>query len=152
MSGGLDEPINEGGSNLSHGQRQLLCIARALLKKTRILVVDEGMKCTANFLSSFTLMCNTNPVPLTDCYPLLQGTSAVDPTTDEMIQKALRASSATYGTTILAIAHRLQTIRDFDMIMVMSEGKIVEYDVPQNLLDNANSMCSYPALLSLNHI
>jgi ABC-type multidrug transport system fused ATPase/permease subunit len=108
MSNVLNEQVMEGGSNLSHGQRQLVCIARALLRKTKILVVDEG-------------------------------TSAVDPATDELIQIALRNSSNKLGTTVLAIAHRLQTIKDFDRILVMGDGHVLEFDSPYVLLNNRQS-------------
>ncbi len=111
MSSGLHEIVQEGGGNLSHGQRQLICIARALLRKAKILVVDEG-------------------------------TSAVDPGTDELIQKALRTSSSKHGTTVLAIAHRLQTIRDFDRIMVLGAGRMLEFDSPEVLLKDTNSAFS----------
>jgi ABC-type multidrug transport system fused ATPase/permease subunit len=110
-TGGLDGEIFEGGENLSLGQRQLLCIARALLRNSRILVMDEG-------------------------------TSAVDPHTDKLIQKVLKESAMKYGTTILTIAHRLDTIIDFDRILVLGMGKVLEFDSPDALLSNKDSVFS----------
>jgi ATP-binding cassette, subfamily C (CFTR/MRP), member 1 len=108
MEAGLQSCIKENGENLSQGQRQLLCIARALLRKTPLLVVDEG-------------------------------TSAVDPHTDEIIQQVLRLEAEKNGTTIFAIAHRIQTIADFDRILVLGDGKIVEFDAPAVLMQQPDS-------------
>ncbi|KAL9596849.1 MAG: hypothetical protein Q9219_005519 [cf. Caloplaca sp. 3 TL-2023] len=93
--------ISEGGLNLSQGQRQLLCLARAIVSRPKIMVLDEA-------------------------------TSAVDMATDVLIQRSIREEFG--DSTLIVIAHRLSTIADFDMILVMSEGKAVEYDTPRNLL------------------
>eukprot|EP00981_Chlorochromonas_danica_P010658 scaffold3296_cov159-Ochromonas_danica.AAC.25 len=106
---GLQDQVKENGENLSQGQRQLLCIARALLRRAKILVVDEG-------------------------------TSAVDPYTDELIQKVLREEVEQKGATVLAIAHRLQTIADFDRILVLGSGQVLEYGDPKELLTNPQSV------------
>ena len=89
----------------------MICIARALLRDAKILVVDEG-------------------------------TSAVDPYTDELIQKVLRRQVSEYGITVLAIAHRLQTIIDFDKILVLGDGKVLEYDSPTVLIADSTSVFS----------
>ena len=97
----LSSRISEGGLNISQGQRQLLCLARAIARKPKIMVLDEA-------------------------------TSAVDMGTDELIQKSIRTEFK--GCTLLVIAHRLSTIADFDQILVMGDGKAVEFGTPKELL------------------
>ncbi|CAG5125083.1 unnamed protein product, partial [Candidula unifasciata] len=107
LAEGLDFVVGEGGDNLSVGQRQLICLGRALLRKTRILVLDEA-------------------------------TAAVDVKTDELIQKTIKSEFE--SCTVLTIAHRLNTIMDYDKILVLDQGRIVEYDRPSVLLENSNSL------------
>ena len=105
----LDMTIHSGGSNLSHGQRQLVCLARVMLEDAcRILVLDEA-------------------------------TSAVDGSTDNVIQQAIQDNFP--KTTILVVAHRLLTVANFDSILVLSEGNIVESGTPQDLLQKRGMFC-----------
>uniref|UniRef100_A0A914UXE3 ABC transporter domain-containing protein n=1 Tax=Plectus sambesii TaxID=2011161 RepID=A0A914UXE3_9BILA len=106
----LSQSISEGGENLSVGQRQLVCLARALLRKSRILVLDEA-------------------------------TAAVDVQTDANIQRTIREEFA--HCTILTIAHRLNTIMDYDKVLVLNEGRVAEFDSPSALLADSRSLfCS----------
>ncbi|EXJ66028.1 ATPase [Cladophialophora psammophila CBS 110553] len=96
----LSSPVAESGSNLSQGQRQLLCLARALLKSPKVLVMDEA-------------------------------TASIDYATDSKIQDTLREL---HNNTILTIAHRLQTIIDYDRVLVLDRGEVVEYADPWELI------------------
>lgn len=103
----LNHQISEGGGNLSVGQKQLVCLSRALLRRSRILVLDEA-------------------------------TAAVDVETDDLIQETIRKEFK--DCTIVTIAHRLNTILDYDMILVMDSGVIREYDSPKALLEDPDSI------------
>ncbi|XP_072021148.1 ATP-binding cassette sub-family C member 9-like [Amphiura filiformis] len=106
LEDGLDSKVTEGGENFSVGQRQLFCLARAFLRKSRILVMDEA-------------------------------TASIDMETDMMLQKVVATAFA--DRTVLTIAHRIATIMDSDTILVLSQGKVVECDSPQNLLAREDS-------------
>jgi len=103
----LQHEVVEGGENLSVGQRQLICLARALLRKTKVLVLDEA-------------------------------TAAVDLETDDLIQRTIRTEFE--GSTVITIAHRLNTILDYDRILVLKEGKVVEFDTPSVLIEKEGSL------------
>jgi ABC-type multidrug transport system fused ATPase/permease subunit len=102
--GGLDaEWIEEGGGNLSVGEKQLLCLGRAILRRNKVLLMDEA---TAN----------------------------VDLDTDRAIQKAVR--DAFKGATVLTIAHRLDTVSDYDLIVVLGDGKVIAVGPPKEIIVN----------------
>ncbi|XP_054270085.1 multidrug resistance-associated protein 1-like [Macrosteles quadrilineatus] len=107
LPSGLNHLVSEGGENLSVGQKQLICLGRALLRKSRVLVLDEA-------------------------------TAAVDLETDDIIQKTIRREFK--DCTILTIAHRLHTIMDYDRILVLDKGKVKEYDSPNKLLQDPNTI------------
>ena len=103
---GLESIVTENGDNWSTGQRQLICLSRAMLKKSKIILLDEA-------------------------------TASVDFATDELIQKTIREDFK--GATVITIAHRLNTVADYDMIMVLSFGELKEFDTPKALLSNLDS-------------
>ncbi|WBW73572.1 ABC transmembrane transporter Abc1/Ybt1 [Schizosaccharomyces osmophilus] len=96
----LDTPVETGGTNFSQGQRQILALARALVRKSRIIILDES-------------------------------TASVDDTTDRRIQEMLRRVFR--EATVLCIAHRIKTVLDYDKILVLDAGKVIEYGSPKSL-------------------
>jgi len=103
-NGGLDANIEH--VYLSHGQKQLFCLARAMLRPSTVLVLDEA-------------------------------TSSVDAKTDELMQRIIREKLA--HLTIIAVAHKLDSILDYDKVALLDEGKIVEFDAPYHLLSQPSS-------------
>ncbi|XP_068622328.1 probable multidrug resistance-associated protein lethal(2)03659 [Battus philenor] len=106
LPAGLSTRVGDGGGNLSSGQRQLVCLARAALASCTVLVLDEA---TAN----------------------------VDTETDKHIQSTIRSKFA--HSTVLTIAHRLNTVMDYDRVIVMDKGHVVESGHPFELLTQGGS-------------
>jgi ATP-binding cassette subfamily C (CFTR/MRP) protein 1 len=97
--GGLDSPLDT--DSFSQGQRQLLCIARAMLADRRIILIDEA-------------------------------SSNVDERSEMLIREVMREEFA--SCTVIAVAHRLGAVADFDRVAVMSGGRLLEWDSPRALL------------------
>ncbi|WCJ33054.1 ABC transporter C family member 3 [Euphorbia peplus] len=105
----LDASVTENGENWSMGQRQLVCLGRVLLKKSKVLVLDEA-------------------------------TASVDTATDNLIQQTIRQHFS--NSTVITIAHRITSVLDSDMVLLLSNGLIEEYDSPVRLLENRSSSFS----------
>ena len=97
--------IEGGGNNLSVGQRQLICLARAFCERPKILLMDEA---TAN----------------------------IDEKTDKDIQNLIKTQFR--DTTIVTVAHRLNTIIQYDKILVQNKGAVEEFGTPRELLGKRN--------------
>jgi ABC-type multidrug transport system fused ATPase/permease subunit len=95
--------------SLSRGQQQLLALARALLNKSKIVLLDEA-------------------------------TSSVDKETEETLRKVMKEDFS--DCTIISIAHRLETIMDYDVVAVMNKGRIVEFGRPAELMADEKSAFS----------
>uniref|UniRef100_A0A8C7JAR9 ATP-binding cassette, sub-family C (CFTR/MRP), member 9 n=1 Tax=Oncorhynchus kisutch TaxID=8019 RepID=A0A8C7JAR9_ONCKI len=107
LSGGLDAVVTEGGENFSVGQRQLFCLARAFVRKSSILIMDEA-------------------------------TASIDMATENVLQKVVMTAFA--DRTVVTIAHRVHTILEADLVIVMKRGNILEMDKPETLLENEDGM------------
>jgi len=101
---GLSKEVEEKGTNFSVGTVQLICLARVLLKKPKIIFMDEA-------------------------------TASVDLETDSLVQDTIRKAFS--ECTIITIAHRILTIIDFDKVLVLNFGKVVEYGAPNDLLSDS---------------
>ncbi|KUI68518.1 ATP-binding cassette transporter abc4 [Cytospora mali] len=102
----LSTTVDAKGENFSHGQRQVLSLCRALVRKSKLMLLDEA-------------------------------TASMDPETDQGIQAVLRKEIFATGRdrTLVTIAHRLRTIADYDRVLVMGGGKVLEMGSPKELFE-----------------
>ncbi|KAF7350973.1 hypothetical protein MSAN_01659500 [Mycena sanguinolenta] len=103
----LDTQVSAGGTNFSQGQRQLIAMARALLRRSAIVILDEA-------------------------------TSSVDFKTDAKIQTTIREEFT--DSLLLTVAHRLKTVIDYDRLLVLDKGKLVEFDTPLALIQKEDGI------------
>ena len=103
---GINTEIKEYGNNLSFGCRQLLCVARAILRKSKVIILDEA-------------------------------TSSVDQKTEDIISTAV--DTMFKDSTVITIAHRINTVKKCQRIIVMNAGEIVEVGKPDDLIKDNKS-------------
>ncbi|XP_022919146.1 ATP-binding cassette sub-family C member 4-like isoform X2 [Onthophagus taurus] len=103
----LDTKINENGKTFSAGQKQLICLARALIKRNKILILDEA-------------------------------TSYLDNDTTDVIDKLINTKFS--DCTIITILHRLKTVLNYDKVMILKDGDVIEFDSPNVLLKDKGSV------------
>ncbi|WVQ66384.1 uncharacterized protein L199_004564 [Kwoniella botswanensis] len=103
----LDYMVVNQGTNFSAGERQLIALIRAIVEKSKILILDEA-------------------------------TSSVDLETDSLIQKIVQNEFS--GVTLLSIAHRIQTVINYDKILIMEQGRVVDFDTPSKLYNDPQSI------------
>ncbi|KAH9846462.1 P-loop containing nucleoside triphosphate hydrolase protein [Lenzites betulinus] len=102
----LEQPLSARGNELSKGQTQMLALARALLRRNRIVLLDEA-------------------------------TGNLDVETDRAVQGTIRAAFS--DCTVVTVAHRIRTIADYDQVVVLDSGRILEVGAPAVLLENEGS-------------
>lgn len=103
----LDDQVEANGQNFSQGERQLIALARAIVNRSKVVIIDEA-------------------------------TASLDRASEERIQAVLRDKFR--NCTILAIAHRLGSIVDFDQVLVLDKGRIAERGHPQTLIDSKEGL------------
>ena len=111
----LDHEMLEHGANVSVGERQLICLARVLLQRSKIIILDEP-------------------------------TAHVDPDTEQTIWNVVRDKLK--DSTVITIAHRLNTIRDCEMILVLKDGEVDEFDKFDSLVNKKGSTLGEMARVS----
>ncbi|KAJ6622129.1 ATP-binding cassette subfamily C member 4, partial [Pseudolycoriella hygida] len=101
LDNNLYTEVTQGGANFSAGERQLICLARAILSQTKILLLDEA-------------------------------TASLDAETDRITHSVIDEKFS--SSTVITVAHRLDTIIKCDRVLVLDSGSVIEFDEPHILL------------------
>ena len=117
LDGQLEYKLLEHGANVSVGERQLICLARVLLHRSRIIILDEP-------------------------------TAHVDPETEQTIWKVVRDKLK--DSTVITVAHRLNTIKDCEMILVLKDGEVYGSNKLDSLIDKKGNNLGELAPISKN--
>ncbi|KAJ8366613.1 hypothetical protein AAFF_G00348470 [Aldrovandia affinis] len=147
LPGGLDAVVTEGGENFSVGQRQLFCLARAFVRKSSILIMDEATAsidmATENILQKVVMTAFTGRTVVTIAHlvsSILKAEQVLVFSSGILVECDSAVNLLAQEDSLFSVLHRVHTILTADLVIVMKRGNILEYDTPEALLGREDGM------------
>uniref|UniRef100_A0A673APH7 ATP-binding cassette, sub-family C (CFTR/MRP), member 9 n=1 Tax=Sphaeramia orbicularis TaxID=375764 RepID=A0A673APH7_9TELE len=147
LPGGLDAVVTEGGENFSVGQRQLFCLARAFVRKSSILIMDEATAsidmATENILQKVVMTAFADRTVVTIAHrvsSILDAEQVLVFSSGILVECDSGPNLLTQEESLFSVLHRVHTILTADLVIVMKRGNILEYDKPETLLEQEDGM------------
>nr|XP_043878685.1 ATP-binding cassette sub-family C member 9 [Solea senegalensis] len=147
LPGGLDAMVTEGGENFSVGQRQLFCLARAFVRKSSILIMDEATAsidmATENILQKVVMTAFADRTVVTIAHlvsSILDAQQVLVFSSGILVENDSASHLLAQEESLFSVLHRVHTIVTADLVIVMKRGNIMEYDKPETLLEQEDGM------------
>uniref|UniRef100_A0A667YVT7 ATP-binding cassette, sub-family C (CFTR/MRP), member 9 n=1 Tax=Myripristis murdjan TaxID=586833 RepID=A0A667YVT7_9TELE len=147
LPGGLDAVVTEGGENFSVGQRQLFCLARAFVRKSSILIMDEATAsidmATENILQKVVMTAFADRTVVTIAHlvsSILDAEQVLVFSSGILVECDSGPNLLAQEDSLFSVLHRVHTILTADLVIVMKRGNILEYDKPETLLEQEDSI------------
>uniref|UniRef100_A0A8C2ZIZ7 ATP-binding cassette, sub-family C (CFTR/MRP), member 9 n=1 Tax=Cyclopterus lumpus TaxID=8103 RepID=A0A8C2ZIZ7_CYCLU len=147
LPGGLDAVVTEGGENFSLGQRQLFCLARAFVRKSSILIMDEATAsidmATENILQKVVMTAFADRTVVTIAHrvsTILDAEQVLVFSSGILVESDSGPNLLAQEDSLFSVLHRVHTILTADLVIVMKRGNILEYDKPETLLEQEDGM------------
>uniref|UniRef100_A0A665UUR2 ATP-binding cassette, sub-family C (CFTR/MRP), member 9 n=1 Tax=Echeneis naucrates TaxID=173247 RepID=A0A665UUR2_ECHNA len=147
LPGGLDAVVTEGGENFSVGQRQLFCLARAFVRNSSILIMDEATAsidmATENILQKVVMTAFADRTVVTIAHrvsSILDADKVLVFSSGILVENDSGPNLLTQEGSLFSVLHRVHTILKADVVIVMKRGNILEYDKPEILLEQEDGM------------
>ncbi|XP_030296644.1 ATP-binding cassette sub-family C member 9-like [Sparus aurata] len=147
LPGGLDAVVTEGGENFSVGQRQLFCLARAFVRKSSILIMDEATAsidmATENILQKVVMTAFADRTVVTIAHrvsSILEAEQVLVFSSGILVESDSGPNLLSQEESLFSVLHRVHTILTADLVIVMKRGNILEYDKPETLLEQEDGM------------
>nr|BAE79477.1 sulfonylurea receptor subunit 2 [Danio rerio] len=147
LPGGLDAVVTEGGENFSVGQRQLFCLARAFVRKSSILIMDEATAsidmATENILQKVVMTAFADRTVVTIAHlvsSILEAEQVLVFSSGILVENDSAINLLAQEDSLFGILHRVHTILTADLVIVMKRGSIMEYEKPEILMEQEDGL------------